>query len=164
MTRIAPCLWFNGNAEEAAAYYVSVFPDSRIDGIARWPMDRTHPAPAKKGDVLAVDFTLGGQPYKALNGGVDFPFTEAISLTWTCKDQAELDRYWNRLVGDGGKEVVCGWLKDKFGLCWQIVPQVLYDLIADKDTVRAGRVMEAMLQMVKIDVARIEAAAAGRSP
>lgn len=161
MAKIAPCLWFNDNAEEAVTYYVSVFPDSKVDVIARWPMDRTQPAPAKKGDVLAIEFTLGGQPYKALNGGVDFPFTEAISLTWTCQDQAEVNKYWNRLVGDGGKEVACGWLKDKYGLRWQIVPRVLYDLIADKDIAKAKRAMEAMMQMVKIDIAKIEAAAKG---
>jgi predicted 3-demethylubiquinone-9 3-methyltransferase (glyoxalase superfamily) len=161
MDKISPCLWFNGNAEEAVSYYVSVFPDSRIDAIARWPMDREKPAPAKKGDVLAIDFTLGGHPYKALNGGVDFPFTEAISLVWVCKDQAEIDKYWNRLVKDGGQEIVCGWLKDKYGLCWQIAPQLMYDLLVDKDTAKAARAMTAMMQMVKIDIATIENAAKG---
>ncbi len=142
-------------------YYVSVFPDSKIDAIAHWPMDRTQPTPAKKGDVLAIDFTLGGKPYKALNGGVDFPFTEAISLVWVCDDQAEIDKYWNRLVKDGGQEVVCGWLKDKYGMCWQIAPKLMYDLLIDKDTAKAARAMSAMMQMVKIDIATIEKAAKG---
>ena len=161
MDKIAPCLWFKDNAEEAVKYYVSVFPGSKVDSIARWPMDRKQPAPAKKGDVLAIDFTLGGRAHKALNGGTDFPFTEAISLVWICKDQAEVDKYWDRLIKDGGKEVACGWLTDKYGLRWQIVPYILYDLIADKDTAKARRVMEAMMQMVKLDFAKVEAAAKG---
>jgi predicted 3-demethylubiquinone-9 3-methyltransferase (glyoxalase superfamily) len=159
MDKISPCLWFNGNAEEAVNFYVSVIPDSRIDGILRWPMDAAH-AKAKKGDVLALDFTLAGRGFKALNGGADFPFTEAVSLALVCRDQAEVDLFWNALTKNGGSEVVCGWLKDKYGLRWQIVPQRLYDLIADKDTDKAARVMAAMMQMVKIDLNAIEKAAA----
>ena len=161
MDKISPCLWFNDNAEEAVNYYVSVFPDSKVDKIARWPMDRTQPAPAKKGDVLAIEFTLGGREYKALNGGANFPFTEAVSLAVACKDQAEVDRIWDRLIKDGGKPVECGWLKDKYGLPWQIVPQRLYELISDNDTKKVARVMEAMMKMVKLDLAALEKAAKG---
>jgi two-component system sensor histidine kinase QseC len=162
MDKIAPCLWFNGNAEEAANFYVSIFPDSRMGEIARWPMDGTGPnAGAKKGDVLALDFTLAGRPFKALNGGIDFPFTNAVSLAVVCKDQAEIDLFWNTLTRNGGKEVFCGWLTDKYGLPWQIAPQRLYDLIGDKDSAKAARAMNAMMQMVKIDLAAIEKAAAG---
>ena len=162
MDKINPCLWFNGNAEEAAKFYVSVFPDSRIDEVIRWPMDGTGPnAGAKKGDALALEFTLAGRRFKALNGGVAFPFTEAVSFALVCKDQAEVDLFWNTLVKNGGKEVVCGWLKDKYGLPWQIVPQRMYDLLGDKDTAKAARAMNAMMQMVKIDIAAVEKAAMG---
>ena len=162
MDKISPCLWFDGNGEEAAKFYVSVFPDSRMGTIMRWPADGTGPnAGAKKGDVLALDFTLAGQSFKALNGGPLFKFNEAISLSVDCKDQAEVDKLWDALTSDGGKAVQCGWLKDKYGLSWQIVPRRLYELINDKDIAKAGRVMAAMMQMIKIDVAAIEKAAAG---
>jgi predicted 3-demethylubiquinone-9 3-methyltransferase (glyoxalase superfamily) len=162
MDKISPCLWFDGKAEQAAKFYVSLFPDSRIDAVLRWPADGTGPNKgARKGDVLAVDFTLNGHSFKGLNGGAQFPFTEAISMSVDCKDQAEVDKYWDALLKDGGKPVACGWLKDKYGLSWQIVPRRLPALLLDPDTAKAGRVMEAMMQMVKIDVAKIEAAAKG---
>jgi predicted 3-demethylubiquinone-9 3-methyltransferase (glyoxalase superfamily) len=162
MDKISPCLWFNKNGEEAVNFYVSVFPDSRIDAIMRWPMDGSGPnAGAKKGDVLALDFTLAGQSLKALNGGPQFKFTEAISLSVDCKNQGEVDKIWDALTKDGGKPVQCGWLKDKYGLSWQIVPRRLYELVNDKDTARAARAMAAMMEMVKIDVAAIEKAAQG---
>ncbi|HVX99854.1 MAG TPA: VOC family protein [Pseudorhodoplanes sp.] len=162
MDKISPCLWFNGNAEEAVNFYVSIFPNSRINEIVLWPMDGTGPnAGTRKGDVLALEFVLAGRLFRAINSRVAFPFTEAISLAVACKDQAEVDLFWNTLVENGGKEVVCGWLKDKFGLSWQIVPQRIYDLLVDPDTAKAARAMTAMLDMVKIDLAAIEKAVRG---
>ena len=162
MDKISPCLWFDGTAEQAANYYVSLFPDSRVIEVLRWPMDGSGPnAGAKKGDVLAVEFNLGGRSFQALNGGPLFKFTEAISMSVDCKDQAEVDRLWDNLIGDGGKAVQCSWLKDKYGLSWQIVPHRLYELLRDKDTAKAARVMAAMMEMVKIDVAALEKAAKG---
>ncbi len=162
MDKISPCLWFSGNAEEAVKFYISIFPDSRMNEMVRWPMDGTGPNQgAKKGDLLALDFTLAGRQFKAINARMSIPYTEAMSLAVTCKDQAEIDLFWNALTKNGGQEVACGWLKDRYGLPWQIAPQRLYDLLADKDTAKAARVMNAMLQMVKIDVAAIEKAAQG---
>jgi predicted 3-demethylubiquinone-9 3-methyltransferase (glyoxalase superfamily) len=160
--KIAPCLWSNYRAEEQANYYISLFPDSQINRIVRWPMDGSGPnAGAKKGDVLVVDFTLAGKPYSLLNGGPQFPYSEAISLMIACDSQEEIDRLWSKIVGDGGKEVACGWCQDKYGLSWQIAPKRLLELIADKDSAKAARVMNAMMKMVKIDLATIEAAAKG---
>ncbi len=159
MTAISPCLWSNYKAEEQANYYVSLLPDSRIDRIVRWPIEGSGPNQgAKKGDVLTVDFTLAGKRYMLLNGGPQFPYTEAISLMITCESQAEVDRLWTKLIGDGGKEVACGWLKDKYGLAWQIVPKRLLELIADSDAAKAGRAMKAMMKMVKLDIAAIDTA------
>jgi predicted 3-demethylubiquinone-9 3-methyltransferase (glyoxalase superfamily) len=157
MQKITPCLWFDGNAEEAANFYVTLLPDSRVDDVVRSPTD--YPA-GKKGDVLTVDFTLAGQSFVGLNGGPNFAFNEAVSFQIHTDDQAETDRLWDALIADGGQAVQCGWLKDRFGLSWQIVPKRLTELIADRDTARARRVMEAMMEMVKIDVAAIERAAA----
>jgi predicted 3-demethylubiquinone-9 3-methyltransferase (glyoxalase superfamily) len=160
--KIAPCLWSNYRAEEQANYYISLFPDSQINRIVRWPMDGSGPnAGAKKGDVLVVDFTLAGKPYSLLNGGPQFPYSEAISLMIACDSQEEIDRLWSNIVGYGGKEVACGWCQDKYGLSWQIAPKRLLELIADKDSAKAARVMNAMMKMVKIDLATIEAAAKG---
>lgn len=155
MQTITPCLWFDGQAEAAAELYVSLFPNSRIDKVTRWPEGSPGPA----GEVLTVEFTLGGRPFLALNGGPEFHFTEAISFQIPCKDQAEVDRYWNGLLAGGGRESQCGWLKDRFGLSWQVFPEILPRLIADPDQARAQRVMAAMLKMAKIDVAAIEEAA-----
>ena len=162
MTDIVLTLWSNLQAEEQANYYVSLLPDSKINRIVRWPMNPDGPNEGrKKGDVLVVDFTLAGKPYSLLNGGPQFPYSEVVSLMVVCDGQAEVDRLWSKLIADGGKESVCGWLKDKFGLSWQITPKRLLDLIADKDTAKAARAMNAMMQMVKIDIAKIEAAAKG---
>ena len=158
MSKIAPCLWFDGEAEEAAKFYVSLLPDSRIDKIMRSPSD--YPG-GSKGQVLTVDFTLAGQQYMGLNGGPEFKFTEAISFTINCEDQAEVDRYWDALIADGGAPVQCGWLKDRYGLSWQITPTILPRLMADPDPEKARRVMEAMMKMVKIDVAAVKAAYEG---
>jgi predicted 3-demethylubiquinone-9 3-methyltransferase (glyoxalase superfamily) len=151
-----PCLWFDGNAEEAAEFYTNLLPDSRIDRVWRTPAD-TPSGPT--GTVLTVDFTLSGQHVQGLNGGPDFRFNESISFVLECEDQAEVDRLWDGLTADGGEPGPCGWLKDRFGLSWQIVPHRLNELIGDPDPERARRAMEAMLKMGKIDVAELERAA-----
>jgi predicted 3-demethylubiquinone-9 3-methyltransferase (glyoxalase superfamily) len=156
MSKISPCLWFDGQAEEAAAFYVSLFPNSRVEKVSRAPAD--FPS-GSAGDVLRVDFTLAGESYIGLNGGPLFTFTEAVSLSVDCADQAEVDRYWEALTADGGAPAPCGWVKDKFGLSWQIVPRRLTELMNDPDPGRARRAMEAMLQMSKLDVAALERAA-----
>ena len=158
MSKITPCLWFDGNAEEAAGLYVSLLPDSRVDSVARSPADNPSTA---TGAVFVVDFTLAGQPFRALNGGPQFPFTEAVSFVIDCEDQAEVDRFWNALIGGGGSPGQCGWLKDRFGVSWQIVPRQLGEILGDPDTERAGRAMEAMLKMSKIDVAALRRAFEG---
>ena len=152
---IATCLWFNKNAEEAAKFYASIFPDSRVTGVHKAPGD--YPG-GKAGDVLTVDFTVLGQRFVGLNGGPEFTFDEAISFQVFTDTQEETDRYWNAIVRGGGQESVCGWCKDRFGLSWQIVPRVLMEAINDSDTAAAKRAMDAMMTMKKIDIARIEAA------
>jgi predicted 3-demethylubiquinone-9 3-methyltransferase (glyoxalase superfamily) len=158
MPKIAPCLWFDGQAEEAARFYTSVFPDSRIDKVT--PAVADTPS-GKKGDVLTVDFTIAGQRFIGLNGGPEFTFSEAISFEIPCQDQAEVDRYWQALVAGGGEHGPCGWLKDRFGVSWQVVPQRLYELLDSPDADAAERAMQAMLQMSKLDVAELERAYAG---
>ena len=155
MSKITPCLWFDGQAEEAARYYASLLPDSRIDQVVRAPAD--FPG-GSTGSVLTVSFTLAGQPYLGLNGGPQFPFTEAVSFIVNCDDQAEVDRLWEALTA-GGAPIQCGWLRDRYGLSWQIIPTRLGELMADPDRAKAGRVMMAMMGMVKIDIASLEAAA-----
>jgi predicted 3-demethylubiquinone-9 3-methyltransferase (glyoxalase superfamily) len=157
MNKISPCLWFDGQAEEAAALYVSLLPDSRIDKVLRSPTDTPS---GTAGSVLAVEFTMAGHKFMALNAGPNHPFTDAVSFQIHCDDQAEVDRLWGVLT-QGGQEIQCSWLKDRFGLCWQIVPRRLMELISDPDPARARRAMEAMMTMVKIDIAAIEAAARG---
>ena len=157
MPKQIPCLWFDGQAEEAAQLYTSVFPNSSIDRVTRYGPDM--PPPMEEGDVLTVDFTLDGTAYTALNGGPQFPFTEAVSFQIVCADQEESDRYWDRLTADGGEESMCGWLKDRFGLSWQVFPAELIELTGDPDPGRAQRATQAMLQMRRIDLAEIERAA-----
>ncbi len=161
MPKIVPNLWFDTQAEQAAEYYASTFPDSRVDSVNRSPAD--YPS-GKKGDVVTVDFTVLGQPFTGINGGTDFSFNEAVSFLVECEDQAEVDRYWDTLIGDGGEAGPCGWLKDKFGLSWQIVPRRLNELVNSDDKPGAERAMEAMLRMGKLDVAELEAAFEGRQP
>ncbi|RKN43017.1 VOC family protein [Streptomyces hoynatensis] len=156
MSRITPTLWFDDRGEEAARFYVSVFPNSGITRITRY----TGAGPRPEGAVMTVDFTLDGQPYTALNGGPEFTFNEAISLSVSCADQREVDHYWAAL-SEGGEEGPCGWLKDRFGLSWQVVPKEMEELLADEDRERAGRAMAAMLKMGKLDVAALRAAADG---
>lgn len=153
---VTPCLWFDGNAEEAARFYVDLFPGSSIDSIETSPIDIPTMG---QGGVLVVRFTLGGRALMGLNGGPGFPFTEAVSFSIDCADQAEVDHYWTGLTSDGGSEIECGWCKDKFGLMWQVVPRQLTQYMAGPDRAAAARVMQAMMRMKKIDVAAIEAAA-----
>jgi predicted 3-demethylubiquinone-9 3-methyltransferase (glyoxalase superfamily) len=158
MQKIRPCLWYNHDGEEAANFYVTLFPDSRVDHVQRSPADNPS---MKEGGVLVVEFTLAGQSYIALNGGPQFKFTEAISLQVQTEDQEETDRLWDALTANGGEESMCGWLKDRWGLSWQITPKRLLELVGDPDKDRARRAMEAMLEMRKIDIAKVERAAAG---
>lgn len=155
--RLTPCLWFNTQAEQAAEFYVSIFPDSKVTNIARWG----ETGPGQAGSVLSVEFELSGNPFTALNGGPEFSFSEAISFQIPCEDQAEIDHYWERLLADGGEPSQCGWLKDRFGVSWQVFPRRLPELLSDPDPQIAGRVMNAMLAMAKIELAPLEAAARG---
>ncbi|MCW2853786.1 MAG: hypothetical protein JWM84_3450 [Nocardioides sp.] len=156
MNAFFPCLWFDGNAEEAATFYASLLPDSHVDKVWRSPAD-TPAGPA--GMVLTVDFTIAGQRVQGLNGGPEFAFNEAVSFVIDCDDQAEVDRLWEALTADGGEPGPCGWLKDRFGMAWQITPHRLEELLDDPDPERARRAMEAMLGMGKLDVAELERAA-----
>jgi predicted 3-demethylubiquinone-9 3-methyltransferase (glyoxalase superfamily) len=160
MSKIAPCLWFDGEAEEAANFYISLLPNSRIDRVQR---NLTDTPAGKAGTVLVVAFTLAGQRFLALNGGARFEYTPAISFQVDCADQGEIDRLWDRL-SDGGATQRCGWLRDRYGVSWQIVPTVLPKLLGDPDGVKARRAMQAMLAMAKIDIEGLEAAHAGQPP
>lgn len=156
MPSITPNLWFDTQAEEAAEFYVSVFPNSKITNVSHY----TDAGPRPAGTVLTVDFVLDGQEFTAINGGPEFTFDEAISLLITCADQDEIDHYWAALT-EGGEESQCGWLKDRYGLSWQVVPDGMAELFAGPDPTRAERAMRAMLGMKKLDVAALQAAAAG---
>ena len=158
MQKITPYLWFDNQAEEAANFYTSIFKDSKIEDIQRYG----EAGPGPEGTAMIVTFTLEGQQFFALNGGPQFKFTEAISLYVNCQTQAEVDELWQKLA-DGGEEQMCGWLKDKYGLSWQIIPTALTELMSDPDPEKAGRVMQAMLQMQKIDVAELRRAYEGQS-
>jgi predicted 3-demethylubiquinone-9 3-methyltransferase (glyoxalase superfamily) len=157
MPKISPFLWFDTQAEEAANLYTSIFPNSKILAIARYG----DAGPGPKGSVMTVQFQLDGQEIIALNGGPIYKFTEAISLSVDCKSQEEVDRYWTQLTANGGQEGPCGWLKDKFGLSWQITPAVLSQMLSDNDRKKAARVMEAMMKMKKIDIGALKRAYAG---
>lgn len=156
MRRIVPNLWFDTEAEEAATFYTSVFKNSRITNVSHYG----EAGPREAGMVMTVSFELDGQPFTAINGGPEFPFTEAVSLEIICESQAEVDEYWARL-SDGGQEGPCGWLKDRYGLSWQVVPEGMYELLDDPDSARAERAMAAMLQMGKLDLAALQRAADG---
>lgn len=155
MTTITPCLWFDDNLEEAMEFYTSIFPNSKVGHVSRY----SDAGPGPAGSVMAADFDLDGLKFRAINGGPRFTFSEAISFAVACRDQAEVDRYWDALTADGGQESMCGWLRDKFGLSWQIVPDRLYELASDPDPARAEATTRAMLQMRKLVVADLEAAA-----
>ena len=161
MQKITPFLWFDTEAEEAVKFYTSIFKNSKIGRITRYDENAAKASGRLKGSVMTVEFELQGQEFVALNGGPQFKFTEAISFVVNCTTQAEVDRFWKNLAA-GGKEVQCGWLKDKYGLSWQIVPTVLGDLLSDKDAAKSQRVMQAMLQMVKLDIKKLKDAYAGK--
>ena len=160
MSKVSPCLWFDGEAEEAAKFYVSLLPDSRIEKVQNNTVD----SPAgKAGSVLVVDFTLAGQRFMALNGGMRFEHTHAVSFKIDCADQAEVDRLWDALSANGGSVEKCGWLKDRFGVSWQIVPTALGQYLGGPDAAGAQRAMQAMMQMVKLDIAGLKRAYEGQS-
>ena len=161
MQKITPFLWFSDNAEEAVRVYVSIFKNSKIGKIARYDEAGEKIAGRPAGSVMTVEFQLEGEDFVALNGGPMFKFTEAISFVVNCETQEEVDYYWKKLSA-GGKEVQCGWLKDKFGLSWQIVPTILPELLSDKDAAKSQRVMQAMLEMVKPDIKKLKQAAKQR--
>jgi predicted 3-demethylubiquinone-9 3-methyltransferase (glyoxalase superfamily) len=160
MSKISPCLWFDGEAEEAAKLYVSLVPDSRIDTVQKNIID----GPAgKAGTVLLVEFTLAGQRFMALNGGMKMEYTHAVSFVIDCADQAEVDRLWDALLANGGKAEQCGWLRDRFGVSWQIVPNVLPKYLGGPDKAGAARAMQAMLGMIKLDIEGLRRAYEGKS-
>jgi len=154
MQKITPSLWFDNNAEEAINFYSGIFKQSKV-------LDKSYygkGSPMPEGLLLAATFELAGQQFMVLNGGPQFPFTEAVSFIVNCDNQEEVDYYWSKLTADGGKEVQCGWLKDKYGLSWQITPTSLHKMISDKDHEKSGRTMQAMMKMVKLDIAALEKA------
>jgi predicted 3-demethylubiquinone-9 3-methyltransferase (glyoxalase superfamily) len=159
--RITPFLWFDSNAEDAAKFYVSIFKNSRLGSVARYDEEGAKAAGRPKGSVMTVAFELDGQEFTALNGGPLFKFTEAISFVVNCETQDEVDWFWEKLSA-GGQEIQCGWLKDRFGVSWQIVPTVLVEMLHDKDSEKSRRVMGAMLKMVKIDIEGLKKAYEGR--
>jgi predicted 3-demethylubiquinone-9 3-methyltransferase (glyoxalase superfamily) len=154
MPAITPCLWFDTEALEAAKFYVSVFKNSKLGKVSYYG-DGT---PLPKGTVLTVTFELDGQPFLALNGGPIYQFTEAVSFMVDCETQAEIDDYWAKLTADGGKEVQCGWLRDKYGLSWQIVPRALVEMLSDPDAAKINRMTQALMQMVKLDIQKLKEA------
>ena len=160
MSKVSPCLWFDGEAEEAAKFYVSLLPDSRIETIQKNTVDSRA---GKAGTVLVVEFTLAGQRFMALNGGMKMEYTHAVSFMIDCADQAEVDRLWESLLRDGGTAEQCGWLKDRYGVSWQIVPAALTKYLGGPDSAGAQRTMQAMLQMVKLDIEGLRKAYEGKS-
>lgn len=161
MQKITPFLWYDDKAEEAANSYVSVFKNSKIGRITRYDEAGAKAAGRPKGTVMTIEFQLDGQDFVALNGGPHFKFTEAVSFVVNCETQEEVDKFWEKL-SDGGQEVQCGWLKDKYGLSWQVVPTVLSEMLQDKDPAKSQRVMKAMLQMKKLDIKTLKQAYEGQ--
>jgi len=162
MQKITPFLWFDHQAEEAAKFYTSVFENSKVGKIIRYDEAAAKAAGGPVGSVLTIEFEIGGQKFTALNGGPEFKFNEAISFVVNCDTQEEVDYFWEKLSADGGQESECSWLKDKFGVSWQIVPTVLIEMLQDKDSEKSERVMKAMLQMQKIDIKKLNAAYVGK--
>ena len=154
MPKITPFLWFDSQAEEAANFYVSIFKNSKVGGVSRYGES----GPGPKGSAMTVAFELDGQKFTALNGGPVFKFTEAISLVVNCENQEEIDYFWEKLSSEGGQEVQCGWLKDKYGLSWQIVPTILPELVKSDDPKKSERVMKALMQMKKLDIGKLKEA------
>ena len=157
MEKITPFLWFDGQAEEAANFYISVFKKGKVTATTYFGED----APGKKGTVMTVSFELDGKPFVALNGGPLYKFTEAVSFVVNCETQAEIDHFWEKLPADGGEIIECGWLKDKYGLTWQVVPTKLWDWVQDQDATRTQRLMQALMTMTKLDLATLQKAYEG---
>jgi predicted 3-demethylubiquinone-9 3-methyltransferase (glyoxalase superfamily) len=162
MQKITPFLWFDNQAEEAAKFYASVFENSKVGRILRYDEASSKGAGRPVGSVLTIEFEIAGQKFTALNGGPEFKFNESISFVVNCETQNEVDYFWEKLMADGGQESQCGWLKDKFGVSWQITPTILIDMLHDKDAKKAERVMKAMMQMQKIDIETLKEAYAGK--
>ena len=162
MQKITPFLWFDNQAEEAAKFYTTIFKNSKIGKILRYDEAAAKAAGGPVGSVLTIEFEIEGQKFTALNGGPQFKFNESVSFVVNCETQEEVDYFWEKLTADGGKESACGWLKDKFGLSWQITPRALIEMLQDKDAEKAERVMKAMLQMDKIDIKKLKEAYAGK--
>ena len=162
MQKITPFLWFDDQAEEAVNFYTSLFKNSKIGRIFRNPQEAAEKTGRPVGSVLTIEFEIEGQKFVALNGGPLFKFNESISFVINCETQEEVDYFWGKLIADGGEESACGWLKDKFGLSWQITPTVLIDMLHDNDQEKSGRVMQAMLQMQKIEIPKLKAAYGGK--
>ena len=162
MQKITPFLWFDGQAEDAANFYTSVFKNSKIGRILRYTEEVAENADRPVGSVLTIEFEIEGQKFVALNGGPLFKFNESVSFVINCETQEEVDYFWEKLTADGGEESQCGWLKDKFGVSWQVTPTVLIDMLHDKDPEKAERVMNAMLQMQKIEILKLKAAYGGK--
>ena len=162
MQKITPFLWFDRQAEEAAKFYTSVFKNSKVGKILRYDEASAKAAGRPVGSVLTIEFEIEGQKFTALNGGPDFKFNESISFVVNCDTQKEVDYFWEKLTADGGQESQCGWLKDKFGVSWQVTPTVLIEMLHDKDAKKSERVMNAMMQMQKIDIEKLQAAYAGK--
>ena len=159
MQKITTFLWFNNNAEEAVKFYTSIFKNSKIGKISYYPESVAKASSRRAGSIMTIAFKLNGQEFIAMTGGPQFKFTEAISLLVYCDTQAELDRYWKKLTSGGGKEVACGWLKDKYGLFWQIIPKFQINLISGKDRAKVDRVMQVVMDSVKLDFKKLQAAA-----
>jgi predicted 3-demethylubiquinone-9 3-methyltransferase (glyoxalase superfamily) len=162
MQKITPFLWFDDQAEEAVNFYTSLFKNSKIGRIFRNPQEAAEKTGRPVGSVLTIEFEIEGQKFVALNGGPLFKFNESVSFVINCETQKEVDYFWGKLIADGGEESACGWLKDKFGLSWQITPTVLIDMLHDNDQEKSGRVMQAMLQMQKIEIPKLKAAYGGK--
>jgi Uncharacterized protein conserved in bacteria len=162
MPKITPFLWFDDQAEQAAKFYTSIFKNSKVGRILRYDENAAKAAGQPLGSVLTIEFEIESQKFVALNGGPQFKFNESVSFVVNCETQDEVDYFWTKLTADGGQESACGWLKDKFGLSWQITPTVLIDMLHDKDADKGERVMKAMLEMQKIDIAKLKAAYAGK--
>jgi predicted 3-demethylubiquinone-9 3-methyltransferase (glyoxalase superfamily) len=165
MQKITPFLWFDGNAEEAAKFYTSIFKNSKVGRILRYDEEvaKVSQSGQPAGSVLTIEFEIEGQKFVALNGGPQFKFNESISFVVNCETQKEVDYFWEKLTADGGEESQCGWLRDKFGVSWQVTPTVLIDMLHDKDAKKSERVMKAMLQMQKIEIEELKQAYVGRS-
>ena len=162
MQKITPFLWFDDQAEEAVNFYTSIFKNSKVGRVLRYDENTAKAAGGTVGSVLTIEFEIEGQKFVALNGGPQFKFNESISFVINCETQEEVDYFWRELIADGGEESACGWLKDRFGVSWQVTPTVLIDMLHEKDAGKAGRVMHAMLEMKKIDIANLKAAYDGK--